>query len=76
MYQIPTMHSFDSTFTMHNDWSYRSKQLQRLYPQLTEADLAYTSGGENALLKRIEARLNMNRKEAIGLIRNGRMDRA
>lgn len=74
MYRIPTMHNFSPTFSMHDDWSARSQQLQHDYPHLTQEDLHFTSGKENELLERVGERLNKNREQVIDIIANGRLD--
>lgn len=55
-------------FRITGDWSVLSKNLQKKFTQLTEADLKFETGKENDLLKRLETRLNKRREDVITLL--------
>jgi hypothetical protein len=74
MYRIPTMHNFSPAFSMNDDWTTRSQQLQQENPQLAKEDLDFTSDNENELLERVGDKLNRNREEVIHIIRKGSID--
>lgn len=44
-------------------WGKMKEQLKKDYPQLTEEDLVYEIGQEEALLLRLQKKLGKNRKE-------------
>lgn len=73
MYIIPTMHSFTYLISINDDWPRHIKKLGKGFPQLTEEDLHYESGKENELLERIEARLNIRRKEVLEIIKRNQV---
>jgi hypothetical protein len=50
------------------NWKFLSVKLKTKFPQLTSADLTFETNGEEALLERIELRLNENRKGLISII--------
>lgn len=59
------------SFIMPNDWPVQSKLLKDKFMELTDADLAFIEGEEEALLARIGERLHMQREEVINIIKKG-----
>ncbi|HEY3405476.1 MAG TPA: hypothetical protein VGK59_18965, partial [Ohtaekwangia sp.] len=57
-------------FRITGDWSILSKNLQKKFPQLTEADLKFETGEEDELIKRLETRLNKKREQVITLLKH------
>ena len=55
-------------FTIKGNWSDQAKKLQTKFPKLTDADLEYTNGKQDDLLKRIEVRLGKKRKEVVEIL--------
>jgi hypothetical protein len=53
---------------IRENWKFLSVKLKTKFPQLTSADLTFETNGEEALLERIELRLNENRKGLISII--------
>ena len=49
----------------NEDWDRIKKALKKEYPQLTEADLDFTTGKENELVGRIQSRLGGEKRERI-----------
>ena len=56
-------------FRVTGNWSVLSKNLQKKFSQLTDADLKFESGKEDDLLKRIETRLNKKREDVITILK-------
>lgn len=61
----------DGTFKITGDWSAQAEVLKEKFPQLTDSDLKYDQGQEEALLTRIETKLNKHRGEVVNIIRKG-----
>ncbi|WP_026993807.1 hypothetical protein [Flectobacillus major] len=59
------------TFKITGDWYSQSQQLKDKFAQLTDADLKFEVGKEEALLSRVENRLNKKRQEVINIIKKG-----
>lgn len=57
-------------FKVKGNWFVQSKQLKEKFPQLTESDLMFEAGNEEALLKRLEASLHKDRNAVINIITN------
>ncbi len=55
------------------DWATQSKQMQRKFVILTDADMTLEKGKENELIDRIIFRLHKKRKEVVAMIRKGEM---
>jgi hypothetical protein len=55
------------------DWAIQSKQMQRQFVILTDADMKLEKGKENELIDRIISRLHKKRKEVVAMIRKGEM---
>ena len=64
------------TFKMTGNWETQSQQLKTKFSKLTDADLKFETGKESELLGRIETRLNKNREEVIGIIKNVQIEKA
>lgn len=60
-----------ASLTMKGNWQNQTKELQKKFSNLTEADLKYSKDGEEDLIKRVSARLGKNREEVITLITEG-----
>lgn len=56
-------------FKIFGDWTKQANKLKDKFPQLTDSDLKFNNGGEDDLLKRVEARLNKKREEVINIIK-------
>lgn len=61
----------NTAFTITGNWDEQTKQLKEKYSQLTDADLKFETGKEEALLTRVETRLNKKREEVINIIKKG-----
>jgi uncharacterized protein YjbJ (UPF0337 family) len=59
----------NTAFTITGNWDEQTKQLKEKYSQLTDADLKFETGKEDALLTRVENRLNKKRDEVINIIK-------
>jgi hypothetical protein len=55
------------------DWAIQSKQMQRQFIILTDADMKLEKGKENELIDRIISRLHKKRREVVAMIRKGEM---
>jgi|GEM_PF-245863 len=55
------------------DWATQSKQMQRKFVILTDADMMLEKGKENELIDRIIFRLHKKRREVVAMIRKGEM---
>lgn len=66
----------DGTFKITGDWTVQSQILKGKFPQLTDSDLKYEQGQEDALLTRVETKLNKDRGEVINIIRKGTTEKA
>jgi hypothetical protein len=55
------------------DWAIQSKQMQRQFVILTDADMKLEKGKENELIDRIISRLHKKRREVVAMIRKGEM---
>lgn len=60
----------NNPFKITGNWDEQSKQLKEKYTQLTDADLKFETGKEDALLTRMETRLSKKRDEVIHIIKN------
>jgi quercetin dioxygenase-like cupin family protein len=58
----------NGVFKITGNWSIQATRLKDKFSQLTDDDLKFEIGEEEALLKRLEARLNKKRDELIHLI--------
>lgn len=58
------------TFKISGNWDTQSKALKVKFPELTDEDLSHETGHEDALLKRMETRLNKQRDEVIAIIQD------
>jgi len=58
-----------SPFTIKGNWNEQAKKLQAKFPTLTDADLEFTEGNEEDLLKRLETRLEKKREEIVGILK-------
>lgn len=56
-------------FKIKGIWKDHAKKLQDKFPKLTDADLEFTAGKEEDLLKRIEVKLNKKREEVVGILK-------
>jgi len=56
---------------MSGNWHTQAQLLQDKFAQLTDADLTYVEGKEEALLERIEARIHKKRTEIINILKKG-----
>ncbi|MBL7883858.1 MAG: hypothetical protein JNL69_07295 [Bacteroidia bacterium] len=61
-------------FKIGGNWTAQSKQLQKQFPELTDADLKYESGQENDLLKRLETKLSKKRDEIINIVKKAKAE--
>jgi hypothetical protein len=61
-------------FTISGDWTMRSTELKREFPELTDGDVLFERGREEELISRIADRLNKNREEVIGIIKGVRQE--
>ena len=64
------------TFKMTGNWEAQSKQLKTKFSQLTDADLKFETGKEAELLGRVQSRLNKNREDVIGIIKDVQTEKA
>jgi len=55
-------------FMIKGNWTDQAKKLQTKFPKLTDADLEYSNGKQDDLLKRIETRLGKKRKEVVDIL--------
>jgi hypothetical protein len=58
-------------FKMSGNWNKQARLLQDKFAQLTDADLIYVEGKEEALLERIELRIHKKRDEIINILKKG-----
>ena len=58
-------------FKINGSWHTMARRLQEKFAELTDADLKLEAGKEEALLIRIENRLNKKREEVINIIKKG-----
>ena len=61
------------TLVIGVDWAIQSKQMQRQFVILTDADVKLEKGKENELIDRIISRLHKKRREVVAMIRKGEM---
>lgn len=61
------------TLVIGVDWVIQSKQMQRQFVILTDADVKLEKGKENELIDRIISRLHKKRREVVAMIRKGEM---
>lgn len=66
-----TKNTSGETFTITEDWGKLAKYLKEKFPELSDADLKFETGGEDDLLQRLTTKLNKSRGEVITVIRNG-----
>lgn len=66
--KINPQHNQPTQFKVKGNWSVQSKQLKEKCLQLTESDLMFEAGNEDALLKRLEVSLNKDRNAVINII--------
>jgi hypothetical protein len=59
----------EQAFAITGNWATQSEQLKKEFPSLTDADLKFETGKEEDLLKRMETRLNKQRDEVVGIIK-------
>lgn len=74
MYKVSTIHPLNPAITISGDWAYRSKELKRLFSQLTDADLLFERGREGELIARMSVRLKKNEEEIISILKMGRLE--
>lgn len=55
------------------DWATQSKQMQRKFVILTDADMKLEKGKEHELINRIISRLHKKRREVIAMIKQSEM---
>lgn len=55
-------------FKITGNWEVQANRLKNKFSQLTDADLKFETGEEDALLKRLGTRLNKKRDEVVHLI--------
>lgn len=65
-----------SNFKITGDWKAQSELLKEKFPQLTDSDLKYEQGQEDALLTRVETKLNKQRDEVVNIISKGNAPKA
>ncbi|MDE3126283.1 MAG: hypothetical protein KGK14_12260 [Bacteroidota bacterium] len=68
--KIKVPHNQTLQLKVRGNWAVQSRQLKEKFPQLTESDLIFEAGHEEALLKRLEVRLNKDRNAVINIITN------
>jgi uncharacterized protein YjbJ (UPF0337 family) len=56
-------------FKITGDWAAQAKQLKEKNPKLTDADLKFEAGKEEALISRLETRLGKKREEVITMLK-------
>jgi uncharacterized protein YjbJ (UPF0337 family) len=56
-------------FKVTGNWDAQSKQLKTKFSQLTDSDLKLETGKESEMLGRVQTKLNKNREEVIGFIK-------
>lgn len=61
------------TLVIGVDWGTQSKQIQKKFVILTDADMRLEKGKENELIDRIIFRLHKTRREVVAMIRKGEM---
>lgn len=66
------MELLKNTFNKPEEWNVQSKRLKERYPELTDTDLVLEPGQEEALVTRLESRLNKKREEIIFLIKKSK----
>jgi len=71
-----TQNKTAETFKMTGNWETQSKELKTKFSKLTDSDLKFETGKESELLGRIQTRLNKNREEVIGIIKNVQTEKA
>ncbi len=64
-------HKNPGVFRITGDWKDQSNKLKIKYLKLTDEDLKFEVGNENALFKRIQDRLHKTREEVIAIIKKG-----
>ena len=55
------------------NWQHIKETLKARHPSLTEDDLHFEKGGEEALVERLKDRLSMTRDEVMDLLREGQL---
>ena len=65
-----TKEKAEVNFKITGDWHAQSKKLKEKYSQLTDEDLKFEPGKEEALLTKLQSRLNKNREEVIAIIKH------
>lgn len=55
-------------FTIKGDWDKQAKNLKKLFPALTDADLKYEPGKTTELVTRMATRLNKKKVDIINII--------
>ena len=70
----PANSDHEKIFVMNGDWQLQTNQLKTKFPFLTDGDLQLEIGKENEMLKRVEARLHLNRSEVISIIEKNEME--
>jgi hypothetical protein len=58
----------EKIFKVNGDWQVQSNKLKIKFPFLTDGDLQMEVGKENEMLKRVEARLHLNRTEVMDIM--------
>ena len=66
---MSTTANVTNPFTIKGNWNDHVKKLQAQFPKLTDADLEFTEGKEEDLLKRMETRLAKKRDEVLGILK-------
>jgi uncharacterized protein YjbJ (UPF0337 family) len=47
----------------HNNWQKVAGKLRKQYPELTDADLAYTQGQEDEMFTRLEGKIGLTKRQ-------------
>ncbi len=58
----------ETKFKITGNWNELKIKLRKKYPNLTEGDVAYTSGKEDELLAKLQQKLGVTREEAVDMI--------
>jgi len=58
----------NENFKFSGDLDKQSKALKEKYPKLTNEDVKFEKGKEQELIKRLEDKLDKNRKEVVGIL--------
>ena len=60
----------DTNYGFSDNWPEQARQLQELYPELTDQDLEYEPGNAHQVVNRIARKLDISPEEVVELLNN------